>query len=131
MTDHFNIIHLIEKNAKDYENKMIDKIKKNFKNEEQQLFVASFYCYLKYNDKKDFIIDFDDVWKWVGFTRKGKRLQNFAFPIGEAKIMKILLSQGRKQKMLIIFASPIEEAKFNNKICSTKRWSKKRRTRWS
>jgi hypothetical protein len=76
-----NIIHLIEKNAmtrlsKDYENKLINKIKYNFSDNQQQLFVASFYIFLNYDAKRDFVIDFDNVWKWLGFTRKdnAKRL---------------------------------------------------------
>lgn len=32
-------------------------------------FVASFYCYLNHNSKTDFVIDLNNVWKWVGFSR--------------------------------------------------------------
>ena len=81
MIDNLNISHLIEKNSitrlsKDYENKFLTKIKENFSENQQQLFVASFYCFLNYDTKKDFVIDFDNVWKWLGFTRKdnAKRL---------------------------------------------------------
>jgi len=79
---------LIEKNAmtrlsKDYENKLINKIKDNFSENQQQIFVASFYTFLKYDLKKDFVIDFDNVWKWLGFTRKdnAKRLLEKFFTI--------------------------------------------------
>lgn len=34
------------------------------------MFVASFYCYLNYNSKNDFVIDLDNIQKWVGFSRK-------------------------------------------------------------
>ena len=81
MTDTLNIVKLIEKNpitrlSKDYQSKLITKIKAKFTEPEQQLFVASFYCYLNHNSNNDFIIDFDNIWKWVGFTRKdnSKRL---------------------------------------------------------
>lgn len=62
-TTTLNIAHLIEKNSmtrlsKDYENKFLTKIKENFNENQQQLFVASFYCYLTYDKKKDFVIDF-------------------------------------------------------------------------
>jgi len=71
----FNIVNLIEKNSitrlnKDYESKLVNKIKTVFTNKEQQIFLASFYCYLKYDSNKDFVIAFDNVWKWCGFTRK-------------------------------------------------------------
>ena len=87
-TTNLNIAHLIEKNAmtrlsKDYENKFLNKVKENFNENQQQLFVASFYCYLNYDKKKDFVIDFDNVWKWLGYTRKseGKRLLEKSFTV--------------------------------------------------
>ena len=49
---------------------MIEKIKNNFNSYEQQLFLASFYCYLQYDSKNDFIIDLDNIWKWLGFSQK-------------------------------------------------------------
>lgn len=55
MTDKkLDIIQIIEKNpitrlSSEYQNKLINKIKTNFNNKQQQLFVTSFYCYLNYN----------------------------------------------------------------------------------
>lgn len=72
-----DIVQLIEKNpitrfnSNDYSNKLVNKIKKEFSDTQQQLFLGSFYCYLNYNSKKDFVIDLDNVWKWCGFSRKG------------------------------------------------------------
>jgi len=81
-----DIVNLIEKNSitrlsKDYESKLLNKIKENFNDNQQQLFVASFYCSLNYDSKKDFVIDFDNVWKWLGFSRKehGKTVLNKHF----------------------------------------------------
>ena len=69
-----NIIDLIEKNpitklSNTYQSRLVNKIKESFSSNEQQLFVASFYCYLNYA-KDEFVIDLNDVWKWLGFTRK-------------------------------------------------------------
>jgi hypothetical protein len=79
--ENLNIAHLIERNSitrlsKDYENKLLTKIKENFNDKQQQLFVASFYCSLNYDSKTDYVIDFDIVWKWLGYKRKsdGKRV---------------------------------------------------------
>jgi hypothetical protein len=60
---------------------MIEKIKENFNNMEQQIFVASFYSFLNYDSKKDFVIDLDKVWKWLGFQSKynAKRLLEGVF----------------------------------------------------
>ena len=70
-----NIVELIEKNpisklSKVYNNKLINKIKENFNGFEQQLFVSSFYCYLNYDKNIDFVVELDDIWKWLGFSTK-------------------------------------------------------------
>jgi len=75
MQEELNIVELIEKNpitklSSAYNNKLLNKLKLNFSNFEQQLFVSSFYCYLNYDKNNDFIVDLDDVWKWLGFTQK-------------------------------------------------------------
>ncbi len=72
-----NIVELIENNpitklSKDYNVKLLSKIKEHFTDFEQQLFLSSFYCYLNYDSKKDFVIDLDNVWKWIGFSQKVK-----------------------------------------------------------
>ena len=66
-----------------YANKLLNKIKETFTTSQQQMYVANFYCFLKHDSDKDFIIDFDSVWKWVGFTRKndGKKLLEKYFKI--------------------------------------------------
>jgi hypothetical protein len=75
MEHSLNIVNLIEKTpiirlSNDYQSKLLNKIKEQFIDNEQQVFVASFYCYLNYNSTKDFVINLDDVWKWTGFSRK-------------------------------------------------------------
>ncbi len=50
---------------------LVNKIKERFTNEDQQLFVANFYCYLNYDTRKDFIIELDKIYRWIGFSRKG------------------------------------------------------------
>jgi hypothetical protein len=70
-----DIVNLIESNpitkfSGDYQSKLVEKVKQNFTNYEQQMFLSSFYCYLKYDSKNDFVIDLDNVWKWLGFQQK-------------------------------------------------------------
>ena len=70
-----NIVNLIENNpisklsTTTYQSKLLNKIRDNFTDDEQHLFIASFYCYLNFNDK-DFAIDIDNIWQWLGFSRK-------------------------------------------------------------
>jgi phage anti-repressor protein len=70
-----DIVSLIETNpitklSSDYNVKLLTKIKDNFTDMEQQLFLSSFYCYLNYHPTNDFIVDLDNVWKWLGFNKK-------------------------------------------------------------
>jgi hypothetical protein len=72
-----DIVHLIENNpitklSGNYHNKLITKIKDKFNDNQQQIFVSSFYCYLNYDKKNDFIVDLDNIWKWLGFNQKVK-----------------------------------------------------------
>jgi phage anti-repressor protein len=55
--------------SSDYGSKIIQKIKSKFTDEDQQLFVANFYCYLNCNQKTDFVINLDRIWKWLGYNR--------------------------------------------------------------
>ena len=69
-----DIVNLIEQNPitrfnHNYQNKFINKIREKFTDHEQQLFIGSFYCYLNYS-KTEFIIDMENIWKWLGFSRK-------------------------------------------------------------
>ena len=70
-----NIVELIESNpitklSQVYNGKLLTKIQENFTGFGQQLFVSSFFCYLNYDKTMDFIIDLDNVWKWLGFSQK-------------------------------------------------------------
>jgi hypothetical protein len=111
-----DIVNLIESNpvtkfSGDYQSKLIEKVKKNFTNYEQQLFLSSFYCYLKYDFNSDFVIDLDNVWKWLGFSQKdaAKRVieKNFRVNID----YKILVSLQREQR----FAPQVDGAKKDNR----------------
>jgi hypothetical protein len=75
MEKSLDIVELIENNpitrlTNTYQNKLITKIKNKFTDTEQQLFVGSFYCFLNYNQREDFVIDLDNVWRWLGFSSK-------------------------------------------------------------
>ena len=95
-----DIVELIENNpitklSNTYHNNFLTKIKERFTDTEQQMFVASFYCYLNYNQKNDFVIDLDDVWKWMGFSQKvnAKTLLEKQFIIDIDYTKSLLLQQ--------------------------------------
>jgi len=102
MSKTLDIVELIEKNpitklSNTYNNKLLYKLKSNFTDFQQQLFISSFFCYLNYDKTKDFVIDLDNVWGWLGFSQKmtAKRLleKNFIAEID----YKNLLYQNVKQ----------------------------------
>ena len=105
-TTSVDIVNLIENNpistfnTTKYQSKLIEKLQSKFTNYEQQLFLSSFYCYLKYDKINDFIIDLDDVWKWLGFSNKAhsKRLIKNLFIID--KDYKCLLSRKGEQDFM-------------------------------
>ena len=75
--EQLDFVKLIENNpitrlSNDYNIKLLSKIKEKFTDFEQQLFLSSFYCYLNCDPVKDFVIDLDNVWKWLGFGQKVK-----------------------------------------------------------
>jgi hypothetical protein len=95
-----DIVNLIENNpitkfSGDYQSKLVEKVKNNFTNYEQQLFLSSFYCYLKYDSKNDFVIDLDNIWQWLGFSQKvnAKMLLEKQFTIEKDYKKSLLLQQ--------------------------------------
>ena len=59
------------------DDRLLALLKEKLNTDEQKLFVDSFKMFLRYgNDPTAFVVNFDDVWKWIGFTRKNnaKRL---------------------------------------------------------
>jgi hypothetical protein len=77
MNTSLNIVDLIENNpivrlSGTYQNKLLTKINGIFTDTEQRMFVANFYCFLNYSQRNDFVIDLDNIWKWIGFSTKQK-----------------------------------------------------------
>ena len=97
-----DIVNLIESNPitklhGNYQSKLIKKVKNSFSEYEQQMFLSSFYCYLNYDYNNDFVIDLDNVWKWLGFSQKvnAKILLEKQFKI-DTDYKKLLLLQQKQ-----------------------------------
>jgi hypothetical protein len=56
--------------------KLIDKLRHHFSEEEQKLYVANLFLYLNYHPVDDFVVNLENVWKFIGFSNKAnaKRL---------------------------------------------------------
>ena len=51
-------------------NDLLSLLKAELTGEEQELFLQGFHLYLRYDPKTDFVIDLEDVYEWLGFSRK-------------------------------------------------------------
>lgn len=97
-----DIVNLIESNPitklnGNYKSKLVEKVQQHFNNYEQQMFLASFYCYLKHDNKNDFVIDLDNMWNWLGFSQKIKAKQMLEKNFTIDKDYKLLLYQPVRQ----------------------------------
>ena len=114
-----NIIDLIEKNpitklSQEYNSRLLTKIQESFTGFEQQLFVSSFFCYLNYDKNMDFVVDLDDIWKWLGFSQKIRAkecLEKYfkldieyktAFPLEKAIFEKQKINGGQNKQTILL-----------------------------
>jgi hypothetical protein len=101
-TTPIDIVNLIESNPiarfnQTYQSKLIEKLQNKFSDYQQQLFLSSFYCYLKYDKLNDFVIDLDDIWEWLGFINKGNAKINLKKNFVDDKDFKCLLLKLQKR----------------------------------
>ena len=101
-TTSIDIVNLIERNPisrfnQTYQSKLIEKLQSKFSDYHQQLFLSSFYCYLKYDKLNDFVIDLDDIWEWLGFINKGNAKINLKKNFVNDKDFKCLLLKLQKR----------------------------------
>ena len=92
-----------------YNNLLLKKLKDNFTDEEEKLFMINFYCYINCDIYKDFIIDVDNIWNWLGFNQKYalKRLLEKHFKNDKDYIIKnkdttIKLNGGNNKQIIMI-----------------------------
>jgi hypothetical protein len=56
--------------------KLVDKLKENFSEQDQKLYICNLFLFLNYHQINDYVINLDNVWKFIGFSNKAnaKRL---------------------------------------------------------
>jgi hypothetical protein len=61
--------------------KLVEKLKETFSEDEQRLYVCNLFLFLNYHPINDFIINLENVWKFIGFSNKAnaKRLLKHNF----------------------------------------------------
>ena len=86
------------------DDKLINLIKSNFNESDLQLFELNYKIYTTCkNNLNDFIIDLDEVWKWIGYNKKSdaKKVLINIKTLFENKDYKILLRRSPQQKSSI------------------------------
>jgi hypothetical protein len=101
-----NPLSIVSDTSKD---KLINRMSEIFTSEHQKLFLSSFYCYLNYNSRTDYVIDLDLVWKFLGFSQKIRAKELLLKHFEENKDFKI-------EKI----AFSIERARYNKDTTSIK-----------
>jgi uncharacterized Zn-finger protein len=96
-----------------------NKIKQLFTEEEQLLFSVSFQGYLKFNPEIDFVINFDQIWGWIGYSKKenAKRALLKAECLEENKDYKIEILLLRNEENLFVISG--ENSRPNETILLT------------
>jgi len=72
-----DIVNIIEDSLNttligNYQSRIVDKIKNSFNDYEQKLFLSILHCNINYDSTNEYIIDLDNVWKWLGFSQKAR-----------------------------------------------------------
>ena len=69
-----DLIELIENNPIKlngvYDNEILNVIQTEFNKSQQEMYIAFSYCQFNYDKENDYIIDINNIWKWLGFSKK-------------------------------------------------------------
>ena len=92
---------------------LIKKLEHHFSEEEQKLYVSNLFLYLNYHPVDDFVVNLENVWKFIGFSNKanGKRLLKQHFT--ENRDYKLIFIRSDENKTLLIRS---DEQKKDNRV---------------
>ena len=85
-----------------------------FSNEEQRLYVSNLFLYLNYHPINDFIVNLENVWKFIGFSNKAnaKRLLKHNFTENkDYKIIFIRTDENKTNMSTLLTRTDVEEKK--------------------
>jgi phage anti-repressor protein len=70
--------------------KLVEKLQEHFSDDEQQLYVCNLFLFLNYHPINDFIINLENVWKFIGFSNKANAKRLLKHNFTEDKDYKIV-----------------------------------------
>ena len=71
--------------------KLVEKLQEHFSDDEQRLYVCNLFLFLNYHPINDFIINLENVWKFIGFSNKANAKRLLKQHFTENKDYKITL----------------------------------------
>ncbi len=82
--------------------KLIDKLKENFSEQDQKLYVCNLFLFLNYHPINDYVINLDNVWKFIGFSNKANAKRLLKHNFKENIDYKIVFIRSDENKVLLI-----------------------------
>ncbi len=98
MTEIVNIYDINSNKLVEDNPELFEEIKIHLTEEEQKLYIANYTTYLKYDQFKDFVVDFSQCSKWVGYDKKAN-----------AKTMLVNNFEKNKDYIILDNSTPSEE----------------------
>ena len=95
-------------------NKLINKLEEHFCEEEQKLYVANLFLYLNYHPVNDFVVNLENVWKFIGFSNKANAKRTLENNFTKDKDYKILLLRSDKQVHACTTVIRTDDGKFGS-----------------
>jgi len=95
-------------------NELINKLKNHFSDDEQRLYVSNLFLYLNYHQLDDFIVNLDNVWKFIGFSNKANAKRLLKHNFTENIDYKIALIRCDERKNKEVFICSDENPKSND-----------------
>jgi hypothetical protein len=77
---------------------LYEQLKANFNTIDENIFLKNFECYLKYDQDKDFVIDLDNIVKYIGFSRKDNAKRLLVKFFKEKINYQVILSTAEQKK---------------------------------
>ena len=92
--------------------KLVEKLQQHFSEEEQRHYVCNLFLYLNYHPTDDFIVNLENVWKFIGFSNKANAKRLLKHNFKENSDYKLIFIRTDENKTLLI---PTDEQVPNTK----------------
>ncbi|NBP16301.1 hypothetical protein EBU95_18270, partial [bacterium] len=80
----------------DFQSKLIDTLKTEFTETQQQWYVANLYIYMHYHPTNDYPINLENVYKMIGFANKGNAMKTIKNNFTKNEDYKVMLFRTEK-----------------------------------